>query len=664
MSRRRPPQPAEPGSEAPPALPESVYFRDVMAAIRDAIFVTEVATRQLSYVNPAFERLFATTLAESQRDPAFWQDRVHPDDVEYLKLGLVRLQSGVPTRPFRVRQEGAGPKWIRLRQFAHLDRDGKPLRVVGQLEDITDEREQEEAARLANESVRRIIEVLPVGILAYRKDRTVFANRIASEQLGVPIPELLGKPIAEIIDAAFREDERESGRRRAQEAKSGRDLPPIERHLTSRTGQTLVVELQTLTAELDGLPAQITVVRDLTEQRRLEAQVAQAERMATVGRISAGVAHELNNPLSYVLGNLEVAREELPLLLAECQVLHAKLQQDAELAPRLAGLSERLQRLVGVVRDATDGADRVRGIMRDLKSFSRPDADDRRERVDVLRPLDAAIRMAWREIQPRAWLVQDRQPVPPVLGLEGRLCQVFLNLLVNAAEALPDGERHTHEVRVATRTGPSGEAIVRIADTGAGIPPQHLKHLFEPFFTTKGPGRGTGLGLSICHDIVRAHGGEIRVTSRPGQGTEFEVVLPPFLAREAPDLPRPIAATRRGRVLIVDDEPHVAATLRQLLARDHDVTVLERGREAVDAIADGARFDVIFCDLMMPDLSGMDVHAALMVAARDQCDRIVFMTGGAYTPVAREFLGHVPNRHLEKPFVLRQVREAVSELLR
>ncbi len=636
------------------------FFQDLAETIHEALYVSEIPSAKLSYVNPAFERLFGWGAAEYNVDPTHWRRIIHPDDAEYAGRVLERLERGETTRPYRIRRSDGGWRWVRLRHFPRRDRHGTLVRLVGLIADITEEMERAEDARKANESLQRIIEVLPVGILAYRLDTLIFANSMLSQQLAVPPAELLAMPVREIIDTFFREDERSLGQERLRESRRGGHMPPVERHLRASDGAERVVELQTITVDLDGMPAQITIVRDLTEQRRLEAQVAQADRMAALGRIAAGVAHELNNPLSYVLGNLEVAGEELPEMLNECLMLQGKTQQDQELGPRVSKLSERLRNLVSVVHDASDGADRVRAIMRDLKSFSRPDTDDRREPVDIARPLDAAVRMAWREIQPRARLVQDRQSVPLVLGVEGRLCQVFLNLLVNAAEALPDGGSHTHEVRIKTATSASGDAVIEISDTGPGIAPQQLSHLFEPFFTTKGAGRGTGLGLSICHDIVRAHGGQIEIVSAAGEGACFRVTLP-----AAPNvLPTPSPqATRRGQVLIIDDEPHVAATLRQFLARDHDVTVLSGGREALRLIADGKRFDVIFCDLMMPDVNGMNFHRTLMADARDQGDRIVFMTGGALTPVIREFLEQVPNRHMEKPFTLGDVRQAVSELL-
>lgn len=646
-----------------PLTTDADFFWSIIHSLREALFVTDLPSRQLLYVNPAFERLFGFTVAQARRDPGVWRHIVDPADVEYLSAGMSRLESGEATRPFRVLQADGSQRWVRLRQFPQANAQGQIERVTGLIEDIGEEQRHNEMARERKDSLQRIIEALPVGIVAYREGRVVFVNSALSRLLETPAEELLKTSMPAIIDEFFVKSERPLGLERLAQARTGRDLPPVERQILARSGELRNAELQTMTVNFDGEPAQITVVRDLTEQRRLEAQVAQTDRMATVGRIAAGVAHELNNPLSYVLGNLEMAREELPEMLNLCAQLQARVQTDADLLKRAREVTERLNKLVGVIRDASEGADRVRGIMRDLKSFSRPDADDRREVVEIARPLDAAVRMAWREIQPRARLVQVRDPIPQVLGIEGRLCQVFLNLLINAAEALPDGESHAHELKIRTCTSPLGEAIVEVTDDGPGINARQLPHLFEPFFTTKAAGRGTGLGLSICQDIVHAHGGRIEVESQLGHGALFRVVLPPATAPRRLSRPQLQVPLRRGKILIVDDEPHVASTLRQCLGRDHDAVVVESGKEALDLIANGERFDVIFCDLMMPVVSGMDVHATMLAMARDQSDRIVFMTGGVFSPVVREFLTHVPNRCLEKPFALREVREAVADLL-
>jgi signal transduction histidine kinase len=195
-------------------------------------------------------------------------------------------------------------------------------------------------------------------------------------------------------------------------------------------------------------------------------------------------------------------------------------------SPAPAGDAERWQEAHQALEEALQGADRVRRIVADLKTFSRSGAGSRK-RVDVHRVLDSSLTLAEGLVRQRARVVKDYGAPPAVLADETRLGQVFLNLLVNAAQAIPEGHASQHEIRLRTGVDSRGRALVSVSDTGAGIPPEVRPHIFEPFFTTKEVGEGTGLGLSICHGFVQELGGDILVRSTPGQGTTFEVLLPP-----------------------------------------------------------------------------------------------------------------------------------------
>jgi CheY-like chemotaxis protein len=205
---------------------------------------------------------------------------------------------------------------------------------------------------------------------------------------------------------------------------------------------------------------------------------------------------------------------------------------------------------------------------------------------------------------------------------------------------------------------------VEVRDTGRGISRADLGRIFEPFFTTKPVGVGTGLGLSVCHGIVTSLGGEITVESTVGQGAAFRVALPPAGAGDpqatvaAPE-PERTAAVPGARVLVVDDDPLVGAAVRRALARDHHVTVVESGGAALARIREGARYDVILCDLMMPVMTGIELHAQLTELDERQAERMVFATGGAFTPAARAFLDRVSHACMEKPFELRELRALV-----
>ena len=304
-------------------------------------------------------------------------------------------------------------------------------------------------------------------------------------------------------------------------------------------------------------------------QQRLQAQLVVADRMAVVGTLAAGVAHEINNPLSNVTANLDLIAEEVQVLTGDSP----------------AG---RLRDLGDMVNEARQGAERVRKIVRGMKTFARAD-EERRAQLDVQPVLELSINMTFHEIKHRARVVKDYGKVPLVEADEARLGQVFVNLLVNAAHATPQGHADQHEIRIVTGTDVSGRAIIEIRDTGLGMPPEVLRRVFDPFFTTRDIGQGTGLGLSICRNIVTALGGEIIAKSELGKGSTFRVVLPPAVLeveeqREAPLRSRPPPAGRSGQVLVVEDDPMVGRTFRRVLGKEHEVTLVTDGKQALDLL--------------------------------------------------------------------------------
>ncbi|MEO8798161.1 MAG: ATP-binding protein, partial [Polyangiaceae bacterium] len=305
-------------------------------------------------------------------------------------------------------------------------------------------------------------------------------------------------------------------------------------------------------------------------EEKLRRQLTFADRMASVGTLAGGVAHEINNPLATVIANLAMILESIEQVPA------------------------RPEELRKMVHDSQEGAERIRTIVGGLKTFARPE-EERRAVIALCSVLDEAVSLTIHGIRHRARLVKSYDPTPLVDIDEARMAQVFVNLLVNATQALPEGKSDENEIRITTSTDASGRAVVEICDTGQGIPVHVLGRIFDPFFTTKAVGVGTGLGLSICHAIVTAMGGEISATSELGRGSAFLIVLPPApaVASEAV-APEPIAATSgalaRGSILVVDDEPAVGAALGRIL-RAHHVTVVTAAQDALDLLASGTSFD-------------------------------------------------------------------------
>jgi two-component system cell cycle sensor histidine kinase/response regulator CckA len=501
----------------------------------------------------------------------------------------------------------------------------------------------EAALRRRERDFREMIEALPDCVLIHRGGRLVYANPAlcaATERS----PESLGG-----VDCLTLFHPEDRARAVAWLGGAPDPAPSLDLRLRAPDGGDLTVEASPSRRVIfEGSRCRILTFRDVTEQRRAGARLAATERMASVGTLAAGVAHGINNPLAFIIGNLSVLRQDLGDL--------CRSGGGATLADLLAWQE--------MVEETWGGVERVRVLVKDLKSFSAR-RDDDGEYVQFNALLDSTLQLAGNELRYRAQVERRYSDVPPVRASRDHLAQVALNLLINAARAIPVGQVADHHITVRTALA-GGRVLLEIADTGCGIPADLMDQIFDPFFTTRAQGEGAGMGLSVCHGLVEGMGGRIEVHSVEGAGTSVRVFLPPadIGARPALTLVRPRASGEVPgglRVLVIDDEP----ALGRLLARElssHRVTVTDSGREAIDICA-GSSFDVIFCDLMMPEISGMDFHDALKSRRPGDEARIVFMTGGAFTSRAKRFLEVVENPCLEKPFRSQQIHEALQQVL-
>ena len=267
------------------------------------------------------------------------------------------------------------------------------------------------------------------------------------------------------------------------------------------------------------------------------------------------------------------------------------------------------------------------------------------------------------DIRQRARLIESYGEVPAVEGSESKLGQVFLQLMLNAGQSIGDGDAMDNEVRVETSVDARGRVLVAIADTGVGIASAQQPFVFDPFFTTK-PGNVGGVGLALCAQLVTALGGTISFESEPGKGSVFRVALPAAARGSSPTSIQPATQRepKRARVLVVDDESMVVSVVARFLGDDHEIVPALSARQAHDLINRGPPFDVILCDLMMPHMTGMELHALLSRSRPEQAKRMVFMTAGAFTPRARTFLESVPNPRLEKPFDPQVLRVLVQRI--
>jgi PAS domain S-box-containing protein len=471
--------------------------------------------------------------------------------------------------------------------------------------------------------------------------------------LGWTPEELMSRPSVEFVHP----DDREATLAGRGRLAVGSVMGPLTNRYLCKDGTYRWFEWRSVGCPERGLV--YAAARDVTEQKvaeerlveaqalqeKLQRQLVFADRMASVGTLAAGVAHEINNPLGAVSANIALILEELA---------------DDPSPERTAELRE-------MASAVQEGVDRIRTIVRGLRTFSRAE-EERRAKIDVRPVLELAINMTFNEIRHRARLVKDYGQTPLIEADDARLAQVMINLLVNAARALPEGGSASNEIRIVTSTDAAGRAVIEVRDTGAGIPASIIGRIFDPFFTTKAIGTGTGLGLSICHTIITGMGGEITVESEEGRGTAFRVAIPGAAQALRPDAAASAGPARQealacAAVLVVDDEPSIGVVLRRVL-RDHQVTAVTAARKALELLESGARFDVILSDLMMPEMSGMDFYDELTRRFPEAARRVVFLSGGAFTPSAHAFLDRVTNPRLEKPFDPRLLRELVQRLVR
>ncbi len=503
------------------------------------------------------------------------------------------------------------------RDAAQFDGTGPPVLLA----------ESQRALRLSEERYRLIVETAAEGIwLTDARPRITFANRQLAKMLGYATEDMIDHDVSDFL---FAEDQPALSQRWEQRHRCAPE--EFEQRFRRRDGTELWarVSASPLTNAERVFIGALGMFSDLTDRRATEARVLAADRLMSIGMLAAGVAHEINNPLAYVMANLDYLADRIP--------------------PALGGAGDDP---VQVLAEAKEGTQRILQIVRDLKIFSRPDCAAF-ERVNLHSLLDSISKMAWNEIRHRARLIKDyaRESLG-VDGHESRLGQVFLNLLVNAAQAIPEGAASENQIRITTGRRPDGRVSIEVGDTGLGISPEVQRRLFTPFFTTKPKGIGTGLGLSICQNIVACHRGTIEVESEPGRGATFRVLLPAPQAQvaELPRAPERTPPQRPARVLVVEYDPLVATALRRILGSLHEVEVASDGRQALEILSTRTTFDVIFCDVMMPQISVMELYKGIEGLLPELARRIVFVSGGVFSAEAQAFLQTVPNPRLEKPF--------------
>lgn len=505
---------------------------------------------------------------------------------------------------------------------------------------------------------RRLIDAFHDGVAVVSRDALIYSNAAFAHLLGYAHKsDVFGVPPRDLL------------RRHASRAERGRIFRGLmavirgrahhvedERTLRQLDDGALVVHFYYDSIGFEGRPCAMITARDVSGERILTEKLTHAERMASVGSLAAGVAHEINNPLAYVTTNIAFCVERLRAVDA---VLDAPLTE----APQGSTLRDLLGPMAQALSEAQQGANRVASIVRDLRALTREDRELDAP-VDLQQVLETALHMCDTEFRYRASLVRKFEGVGAVWGNETRLVQVFLNLIINAAQAFTD--QNVNANRITVRAFTEGAATVcEIEDNGIGIPEENLERIFHAFFTTKPIGVGTGLGLSICHGLVHSMRGKLSVQSRVGKGSCFRVTLvrcddaKPRSTRRTPST----SPTGQARILIVDDEPLILRSVSRLLHDQHHVETAANGDEALQKLLHDEPYDIVVCDLMMPSMTGMELHAEVARTDPELAERFVFLTGGAFTEQARAFLAATGNPTLEKPVQSKLLRSVLNSVL-
>lgn len=593
------------------------------APVATAFFLREGASVRLEWLNDALDSLLGANQLEPEGLTEFVSS---PEPVQRGDLTLSGSSTDPGSEPIAatVTYQPQTEDTRSAAVFCDTRRDAEVTRAI-------------QGAEIRFESLLNGLEEC---IWVVREGRIGYANAAALNLLRLSWVKLDNSPYLELVHA----DDRPQVGNWLARVLAGHHLPPFECRLCQPDGHTRLIELSgvILSAEEQSI---IACGRDVTERKRSEASLLQADRLASLGMLAGGMAHSLNNPLTYVLLNLDHLAKKLPMLAGD----------KSQISDALARLTE-----------AREGAERMANIVKRMRNLARTDDSEIRA-IDLGTVLESVVEIVANEMHHRGRLNICLSSVPPVVANESRVEQVFLGLVLFAARMLPEDTAKTNEVRLALYSNDQ-HAVVEIVCEGAHLDSNQLSSLFEPFAPSD-EARTAGFGLSVCSSIVEQLGGQIGATSIPGTGLSLRVTLPcskPSYSTEPPPPSTqqssnpPVTEGGSARILVIDDDPGVGRALRLMLEDEHDVTSFTSPREALRKLLQDPGFDLIFCDLMMPELTGMDIFQVLRFNRPGYESRVVFMTGGAFTAAAKRFLAQVPNARIEKPFNLKALQRMVQ----
>ncbi len=478
--------------QAEEALRESeLRFRQVTENIREAFWMTDVAKTQMLYISPAYETIWGRSCNSLYASPSSWLDAIHPGDRKRVQEAALTTQvTGEYNEEYRIIRPDGSIRWIQDRAFPVRDESGKVYRIAGIAACITERKQAQAALRHALDRIESILTCLPGAILIVDKDeRVAYANPVAHQQFGSGNDKLVGRLVSDIFPFPPSQWSRLFNEFMTARAEGSPSRPDGEFDAQKRTYQYRLFPIHMGEHERQvGL-----VVWDITEQKHLRDQLIQTEKLASLGTLVSGMAHEINNPVQGILGMAEIIQEESDPMKIK------------EYAQDIAAYSQH-----------------VATVVRDFACYARPSARDEEVAIDLGERMTEAVKMVRRCPQfGYVAVATEFQSLPRIQARRTEIDQVFVNLISNAVQAMNGtGALTLKTARL------DNMVTASVTDSGCGIPKAIMSKIFDPFFTTKDPGKGTGLGLSVVYKIVSKYGGTIDVDSTEGEGTTFTVRLP------------------------------------------------------------------------------------------------------------------------------------------
>ena len=639
--------------EAEAALKKSEErYRLLSDNVRDVIWTRDMNLR-LTFVSPSIMEQQGFTIEEAMtRTP---EENWPPDSLNLLQKALAEEMevekkekkdlSRSRTIEVEVKCKDGSTIWTEAKMSFLRDQNGRPTGIIGVTRDISERKQVEEALRRSEEKYRTVLEANPDPVVVYdMKGKVIYFNPAFTRVFGWTLAERLGKK----MDVFVPEEALRETKMMIEKVLTGERFFNIETHRYNKNGETIPVSISgAIYKDKNGNPiGSVINLRDISLQKKLEAQLQQAQKMEAIGTMAGGIAHDFNNILSSVIGYTELT-----------------LDSEKKGTFQYKNLQEVLS-----------AGNRARDLVKQILTFSRQ-VDHEQKPIQLKPQIKEALKMIRASIPSTIEIDQNLQSDELIMADPTQIHQILMNLCTNAAHAmennggrltvsLMDADLDSEFISRHPNLKPGSYINLIISDTGHGISPDVMEKIFDPFFTTKEKGKGTGLGLSVVHGIVRSCGGEIFVYSEPGKGSTFKICLPVIKGRfkleDSAERPIP---TGVERILFIDDEPVIMEMGKQILeslgydvvARNSSIEALELFKEKKD------NFDLVITDMTMPHITGEKLAEKLMQIRPDI--PVILCTGFSSMIDERKALGMGIRAFITKPVLKREIAEAIREVL-